>query len=264
MVQRHFTAPVPLTPTEVREQFLGNMLAILGDTRLLWTPKGSDTTTSLDESLTGRTMTYDATIASRLSALGLGYAVTFNGTSQYASTPDTANLSFGNSTVDQPFSIVALVNVTDTAAARDIITKFAGATSGEYAFRVAAGDTLVLAVYDDSTDVQPVRTSNAVITQGSWVLFGATYSAATGGATAANDMTLYQNGVVIASTATNNASYVAMEDTTNVVEIGAALAHTANFFNGSMALVAVCQNNLDASDHWAIKKLVNDYFGLAL
>jgi hypothetical protein len=105
-----------------------------------------------------------------------------------------------------------------------------------------------------------VRSSDAAITQGSWRLFGATYSAATGGATAGNDISLYQDGAVIASTPTNNASYVAMGDKGGPVEIGSIIAHTAHFMDGSLALIAVCQKALSAADHAAIAALCRRYF----
>lgn len=250
--------------TQMREEFLAELLVLAGDTRILWLPKATDTTTSIEESLTGGTFTYDATIAARLSPLGLGYSVSFNGSSQYASRPDAANLSFGTGAADSAFSIVAVANVTDTAGARDIIGKLSGGTTGEWQFRVNASDKLVLSLVDASAAVAASRSSDAAITQGSWGLLGATYTAATGGATAGNDITLYQNGVAVASTAANNASYVALEDTAAAVELGTTATHTSNFFSGSLALVIVCQKNLTASDHWAIKRLVNAYFGLAL
>lgn len=257
------TPGVQQSRTQLREQFLHDALTILGDTRLLWTPKPTDTTTSLDESLTGRTLTHDATIAARLGSLGLGYYTTFNGTSQYATTPDTANLSFGNGTVDSPFSIVALVNVTDSAAQRQIISKEAGGQL-EWAFQISTADLLQLRMDDQSAGVQVVQATNSAITQGAFVLLGATYSAATGGATAASDVTLYQNGVSLAATPVNNGAYVAMENGTSTVDIGSWLTHTGNYFLGSMAFVALCQTNLSASDHWALKRLINAYFGLSL
>lgn len=98
---------------------------------------------------------------------------------------------------------------------------------------------------------------------GAHTLFGATYSAATGGATAANDITLYENGLVKASSATNDASYVAMEDTTAVGMIGAAdlNAGSSQWMEGTLSLVVICQKALSASDHWAIRKLCEGYFG---
>lgn len=241
-----------------RRLFVGNLLALLGDTRMLWLPDAADSATSIDQSLNGRTLTADA--AMTLAASGLGYYRAFNGTSQYLTTPDTASLSFGNGTADSAFSIVAVANVTNTAAARQIVSKHVASNNAEWQLNVSAADALLLAVFDASAGVLAFRASDAAITQGSWAVFGATYSAATGGATAANDMTLYQAGVAIASTATNSGSYVAMEDVTAEVAIGAGTNHTANFFPGSMAMVAVCQKNLTASEHWAISQLCRGYF----
>lgn len=249
--------------TQLRERFLGNLLAIMGDTRLLWTPKAADTTGATDESLNARAITWDATVASRLSALGLGYAQSFNGSSQYGTIADQANLSFGNGTTDQAFSVVVLANVTDTALTRVLVSKWAPSAVREWNFRILTTDTLSLTLEDQSAAVAPVRTSNSAITQGTPTLYGATYDG-TGGATAANGIILYQNGLSIASTATNNASYVAMEDTTAAVEIGTQDTHTANFLDGSLALVGVCAGVLSAAQMWAIKKLVNAFFGLSL
>lgn len=250
--------------TQLRAQFVGQLLTILGDTRLLWMAQSGDTTTSTGKSLNQGTITWDATVAARLSALGLGYAQTFDGSANYGTVPDADIYSFGNGTTDSAFSVVALANVTNTAVARRILTKYNnGATAREWHFSVTGSDTLTLTLYDESVDKVPNRTSNAAITMGSWALFGATYSAATGGATAANDITLYQNGAVLASTATNDVSYVAMENLGASLAIGAQADPTL-YFQGSLALVALCQKSLTASDHWAIKSLINYYFALSL
>lgn len=251
--------PVVMTP---RQQFLAELLTLLGDTRALFLPKPSDTTTSTDESLTGRVYTHDATIAARLASLGLGYYTTFNGSDDYASTPDTANLEFGNGSVDQAFSVVALVNVTNTANYRGIASKYVGGSG--YAFYVDNADKLTFQIGDASAAKFPLRVSDAAITQGSWHLMAGTYSAATGGATAMNDVTLYQDAIAVASTAANEALYVAMEADAGLGYIGIRSGTADIPFQGSIALVAICQTNLLASDHWAIKKLVNAYFGLAL
>lgn len=244
--------------SQARNEFVGNLLTILGDTRLLWLPDGTETTTSTDQSLNGRTITYDASIASRLSRQGKGYRVSFNGTSQYGQTPDAANLSFGNGTNDSAMSIVALANVTNTAASRVMVCKYAG-SAREWLFQINSSDALLFGVFDESGDWQSTRTSDSAITQGSMRLFGVSYDG-TGGSTAMNGATLYQDGLVIASSASNNASYVAMEDTAAVGAIGALSTLVASFFSGDMALVAVCQKNLSASDHWNIRKLCEGYF----
>jgi hypothetical protein len=249
---------------QLRERFLGNILSITGDTRVLWTPKPTDTTTSLDESLTGRTLTADATMAAQLSALGNGYARAFNGSTNYLTTPDAADLSFGTGAADLAFSIVVLANVTDTAAIRQILSKNDGASNIEWSLRINAADGLDLFIFDQSASATSCsRASNAAITQGSWHLFAATYSGV-GGASAGNGITLYQDAAVIASTATNSGTYVAMENLAAAVEIGSAVVHTLQFFPGSVALIALVAGVLTQSQLWAIKRHANAFFGLSL
>lgn len=245
--------------TQLRERFIGELLTITGDTRRLWLPKPTDTTTSLDESKNGATLTHAATLAGRLSALGLGYAASYNGSSDYSTFPDAADLSFGNGTVDQAFSVLALPNVTDTAASRRFVGKFA-TSNREWHFGVFSDDTLQFAVIDESAGVAPLRGSNAAITQGSPHLFGSTYDGS-GGATAMNGVTLYQDGLTIASTATNNASYVAMESLGADVAIGA-LNSTTQYLPGSVAMVLLCAGALTAHQMWAAWKLSKAFFNL--
>lgn len=252
-----------------RSVFRSRLIAALGgDVRLLWMPRSSDTTTATtEETPTGQVITWDATVASRLSKLGLGYAQSFTaGSSQYGTAPDTSNLSFGNGTTDSSFSIVAVLNVTDTAVARFIIGKDAApGAAGEWSFGLTSGDVLRLVVADQSVPALAFLTSNAAVTQGTAVLLGGTYDVTAGsGSTAANGMALYQNGAAIAATATNNSSgvYVAMENLTDVIEIGTVATHAAStFFEGSMALIAICAKALSAADHAAINVLCRRYFG---
>lgn len=248
--------------TQIRERFLGNLLAITGDTRLLWTPRSTDTTTSTDESLNAATLTADATMASQLTALGNGYARTFDGAANYLTTPDRADLSFGSGTADQAFSLLALVNVTDTAFARDLVTKN-GASNAEWTWRVLSTDAAALFLTDQSVGTSPHNDTNAAITQGAWTLLGVTYSGV-GGATAASGITHYVNGLAVASTATNSGTYVATENLAAPVEIGSDTTHTANFFQGQMALLAVVAGALSASQMWSLKRLCNAFYGLSL
>lgn len=243
-----------------RRQFVKRLLAIAPDMRLLWMPIPGDTTTNQTlETSAGRVVTYDATVAARLSQLGRGQAQSFaSGSTQYGTTPDTANMSFGTGAADLPFSIVALVNVTDTAAVRQIISKYTTAQT-EWQFSINTTDVLTFGIYDDSAAVGCVRNSDAAITQGSWRLLGGTYSGVAG-ASAGNGITLYQDGAVIASTATNNASYVAMEDKAAPAEIGSIVSHTLQYFDGSMAMVAVCAGALTTAQHAAVYALCRSFY----
>ncbi len=262
MIDRLTAAPISLT----RAQFRNRLLGIVGasNVRLLWMPRASDTTTSAGDETAmgaGRIWTADATMAGQIAAQGGGFARAFNGTANYLTTPDTADLSFGNGTTDQAFSIIALVNVTDTAAVRNIVNKWNGAaTAREWQLFVAATDSLQLILRDESASVAPFRNSDAPITQGSWRLFGSTYSGA-GGATAADGIVLYQDGVVLTSTAINQATYVAMEDSATSTMIGAQNAGASGFLDGSMTLVLVCAGVLTTAQMVLITQLCRRYFG---
>lgn len=252
--------------TAFRVAFVRALTGIMGDVRLLWMPSANDALSFAPQGDGGPAGTYSATAQGRLSTLGKGLALSFNGTDQYLTVADSDRLSFGNGTTDQAFSLVALVNVTNTAAARVLIAKYSFATAHEWFLTVEGSDLMTLYLLDQSVSAgDPFRRSDAAVTQGSWGLLGATYDGA-GGATAANGITLYQNGAVVASTATNNASYVAMENKSLDVSIGVRNLTGTPFghFNGSMALVAVCAKALTAADHAAIASLCRTYFGVAL
>lgn len=252
--------PSPLTRAQLREQFLGDLLTIVGDTRLLWLPKPTDTTTSADESLNARTITHGATLAGRLTPQGLGYMASFNGSSDYATIPDAANLSFGTGAADLPCSIVALDNITNTALSRAILSKYNAAP--EHRLYVnSADDTLVWLLHDASAAATPFRQSNAAISMGAPHLYVATY-AGTGGATAANGIAFYEDGLLIASTANNAGTYVAMEDGASPVEIGSSVDHTTFYMSGSIGLRILCAKQLSAHEAWALWKLCKGYFAL--
>lgn len=253
-----------------RAAFASRINQIVGasNVRLLITPARADTTTTVDLSVNARTVTWDATIAARLDQAGLGETQTFNGTNQVGTVPDAANLSFGNSTTDSPFSIVAVVNVTDTALYREIIAKYSSVNGSEWGFEITAADMLQMHLSDNSASTpgaNPARTSNAAITQGSVQMFAGVYTAATGRATAGNDITLYVADASIASTARNEAAYVAMEDTFSPVVVGAIQTATYDqLFSGSILLTMVVAGALSVAQLTAIKTAVNEFFGLSL
>lgn len=249
----------PYSLETARSQFIANLLAITGDTRLLWLPAGSDGLTSIDQSLTGRTLTHNVTVQDRLERLGLGYQVSFDGVSEFVTTPDAANLSF-DGTTDQAFSIIVLANVINSAAERVLVSKSPSAANSEYYMAIDANDKLVLLVRDPSQSAQCFRTSTPAINQGQFALFGASYDGS--GDNAGNGMTLYQNGALMTSTATNNqgGTYVDMENGTSPVEVGSRTAGAASRLAGAVALVVICQKNLSASEHWALFQLCQGYF----
>lgn len=247
-----------------RTAFLAELSALLGaNQRLLYLPNGTDTTTSVESSTIGSTITWDATIAARVSSLGNGFAQSWAGT-QYGDIPDTANLTFGNGVADQALTFLALINPSATAAVRTIFAKFGATSTGEYRFNLTADHRPQLFLTDASVPVNVNRLANggATLPMLTWSLVAAAYDG-TGGATAMDGVTLYRNASVLASTATNNASYVAMENQVSPFELGSQQTHIAPF-EGSLAFVAMTQKALTAAEHARVRLLCRRFFGVSL
>jgi len=133
---------------------------------------------------------------------------------------DHANLSFGNDTVDSPFSISAWVYVTDQST-QAIFSKWDTAAKQEYGFYLTADEKLRMTLHDEGASVSVYRTSDAALSTG-WRFVVMTYTGqSTTGATAANFIKFYVDGVLVDSTATNNANYDAMNDLGAKAVIGA-------------------------------------------
>lgn len=249
------------TDAMLREDFVGKLLLFTGDTRMIWSPKVTDTTSSTEVSLNGRAVTHGATLAGRLSALGLGYAASFNGSTDYSQLADNADFTHGDSATDTAFSVVALINVNNTATAKTILSKDT-TNEREYRFYVQSDETLRVEMTDNSVPTSPTRTSNAAITTGAWTVVSFGYSGG-GGATNMNNVNIIVNGTAVASTAANSGTYVAMENKAAALQIGARTAGAADFFDGSIALVIECAKFLSLSEQWALSRLIRSYFGLS-
>jgi len=158
----------------------------------------------------------------------------FNGTDEEADSPDAAFWT-RNDGASEGLSIGAWLNITDTAGIRIILSKWDDDQAvQEWLFFVRANDTLRLLVRDDSVPTTADRTSDGAILQGQLAFFVVTYDGS-GGSSAMDGVTLYQNGVVLASTATNSGTYVAMENGTSTVGLGARFNATSakqQFFDG--------------------------------
>lgn len=255
------------TGDQVDRQFVHDLLTILGDSRLLWVPGLADTTTATDKSRFARTMTYSESVKlfdTKPARRGSGTAVTFNGTDEEADTPDQANLSFGDSVVDEPFSVVALVNPAN-ATTRTILSKHdvtTGATKREWRLFLGSSGKLELEVWDESAAATLARYYNTPISTGTWALLGASYD----GSRAVTGISLYKDGLGVASLVNSSGSYVALENTASLVRLGfhQGAAAGAAFFNGKMAMVALTAKHVTADEMWATKTLANSYFGLSL
>lgn len=243
-----------------RQRFLNRVLGVAAGADVLWTPNIGDGLV-VQDAASNKITWINAPV---ITALGRGYSQSFNGTSDRGVMLDQARHSYGDGTADQAVSWVVLANVTDTAAARIMVSKFDNAAAAaEWGFQVGSTDLLQVQLFDQSAAVSVTRTSNSAITMGSWRLFAGTYTGA-GGATAADGVLLYQDAAAIASTAANNASYVAMENLTTGVNIGARGGIGSFFFAGSLAFILVRRGVFSVPQLVNIKSEVNSFYQLSL
>ena len=231
--------------------------------RALWLPDKSGTTLT-DKSRHARVLTWSedvSTFDTEPAELGSGYAITFNGADEEGDSPDADDLSFGDGAVDQPFSVLTLVNPTAAASTQTILAKYRGVATEdrEWRFYYNGSEQPTIEIYDESADAALARRDATALTSGAWVLLAGTYD----GSGASTGLRLYKDATRVDDTDVNSGTYTAMENGTHVVSIGDR-ADNADFFNGKMALAFICAKSLTIDDIWAVKEACNGYFGLSL
>lgn len=212
-------------------------------------PFGGIAQRSLDFSLYGNHSYFDETGWSLMwpryrKKIGALWQV-LHGGSRYAKIEDADSLSFGDGSNDSPCSFFAWVYVSQHTAAQVIMRKgTANITEREWSLQLKANKRrLVLNFADASVNVLCNCETDADIAVG-WHFLCATYDGR-GGATAANGITLYVDGMAVASTPTNSGSYVAMENLAQAVGIGADNAGGTNF-QREIGLRGVCAVELSS------------------
>lgn len=246
-------------------EFIRDLADALRDPRFIWVPLPSDYLSAVDKSGNEAPITLQTTQPARASRLGDGLAITFNGTTDAMSTPDQNRFSFNVlGLTDLPFSVMAVGNAATSVAERDMLAKWTSGTGPEYIFALG-GNALKLTLEDLSTASQPNIASSggdASVTLNAWKLWTATYSGL-GGALAMNGAALYENGRLLTSTVTNSGTYVAMENLTQPLEVGARNTHASALFVGSMAMAALCGVQLSLAEITDVYNICKDFLGLA-
>ena len=238
----------------------GQFLDVLTDPKLLlgWlTP--SDAGTEQDLSPANHDATYvdasDWTTSDQLHK-GFVWSLDFDGTDDYLSLGDHADFTFGNSLVDVPFSVGGWVEVVGGTDYQQIIGKW----DTEWFLGLNSTEKINIWLKDESVAKYIHRDSDSIISAG-WHFIVATYDG-TGGATAMNGVTIYVDGVSVASTAFNDVGYVAMEDTATALTIGAAVTGGPFYFQGDMGMVFITKEQLTANDIWKTYVKTRGYYGL--
>jgi hypothetical protein len=144
------------------------------------------------------------------------------------------------------------------------MSKWDGAAAGQPEWIVAldATENLTLFCYDQSATAQCLRATNAALSVG-WHHFSIVGDFANGGgATQMNNVLIYVDGVVVASTATNSGAYVGMENLTALPKVGCFANAGANtgFFAGDMGRLFVTAEALTAAQVWRIYEKTRGFY----
>lgn len=241
-----------------RSRFIAQLLGILGSSALrIWLPDGTDTTTSTDKTKNQATLTHNATLAGRLRRQGNGWAASFDGSTHFSYFPDAADLSFGDGSLDNGFSVVMLVKITNTANTRTLFGKFT-TNQREYRAYVSTTDLVVFETYDQSASATERATSDAAVPQDALALLTFTYD----GSEDSDGFIIYVNGVAVASTKASDSggTYTAMENLTSVLGIGTGTNLASLPFQGEIAAFTISSGALTADQIWQLRNAFDGYF----
>ena len=261
---------------QMRDLFLGALHAIVGGAdkmRILWSPKVGDTTGATSEEKDARAITWDATVAARLSQQGSGLGQVFDNADDEGDIPYNADFFFGDGTTDEPFSVVSLVqadNVTPTAAAT-ILAIWNKDTDGEQrhyrVYLTATNGYPTIEIYDESANAYIGRQDQTALPDTNPHLLVFTYSGSGASAGAAVSV----DGAELDDANSESGTYVAQEDpgSAEKVLVGHTLSAASTpvaeeFWDGKMYLVMLVAKELNEDEIWAIKTLCNSFFDLAL
>ena len=210
------------TGDQVDRQFVADVLAVLGDARLLLVPNLTDTTTSADRSRFAHTITWSKSVKTfdtPPARLGSGVVFDLDGVDEEGDVPDAARLRFGDGQADQPFSIVALVNPDANDTTYELLGKAASASDQEYELTISSSGYLALDLIDEVSGASIGRRYDTAIGT-ALAMIAATYD----GGAAGTGIRLYKNATILTPVVdTGSGPYVAMVGATGALSIGARL-----------------------------------------
>jgi len=180
---------------------------------------------------------------------------------------DHANHSFGNATVDTPFSAGVWIQPLEAlGTARSLMAKYrsTAVAAREYDFRFDTSGNLILELFDESATASEIGTgASDVIVPFAWNFCVATYD---GGETAPV-VHLYRNGVdqLASGATTETGAYVAMEDTATPLLMAARdlTASPAQIFQGRIALPFITGKALTAAEVASLYSIGQQLIGLS-
>lgn len=245
----------------------GSTLETMGSTCKLLLGWYTPITTETDLSGATHDATYISMETTDQGTKGSAWIITPDGSAEYVTVADHNDFSFNSGGAsDTAFSMGGIINVADTSGNQTLVAKW-DATSGaelrEWEINLTSAEKIQVAIYDESANVQTVRLTDSALSTG-YHFWTVTYDGA-GGATAGNTIKIYVDGILVASTATNNGSYVAMENLATVVSIGA-LKGTGgtytDFMTGAMGMTFIDAAELTAAQVWRMYEKTRGFYNL--
>jgi hypothetical protein len=146
----------------------------------------------------------------------------------------------------------------DDASAFRVATKYENANR-EYLFTTDSSDRLSLALYDNSNGTRIQRKYNTALTsfQGQWINVVGTYD----GSSLSSGINIYLNGTRVDDIDGNLGTYIAMENTTQPLEIGR--SNLTSFSNGKIDEVAIFNTALTPTEITSIASAPTDLTSLS-
>ncbi len=165
-----------------------------------------------------------------------------NGVNEKIEIADNDNLSFGDGTTDQPFSISVWLKGGDTNH-KGLLSKVGNAIyKGEYHFSILGGETLYFVLYDEGANARiGIYNTSSISTTSGWKHYLATYD----GSGSNLGMNTYINAEIWGNTRfTGGGAYVAMENQDDPVNIGYIDRGLNHYTNGNLSHVTIIKKEL--------------------
>tara|TARA_R110000851_G_scaffold30062_4_gene82176 strand:+ start:26 stop:1213 length:1188 start_codon:yes stop_codon:yes gene_type:complete len=169
------------------------------------------------------------------------YSTAFDGVDDYVQIGDPSVLSFGNGTIDSPFSISFWAYFDSMGTGIGILGKDSGvAGTQEYQIRLGFSN-LRFRLYDTTTNAHITKNLNAALNTSQWYHITCTYD----GSGLVSGMLIYVDASIPSLSDSTSGTYTAMDDTAADFTIGQT---NATYFQGNLDEIAVFDIELSASE----------------
>lgn len=196
---------------------------------------------------------------------GMGWALDFDATDDHIVLGDHNDFSFGDGSNDEAVTWAGVIEITDCDT-QIICSKWDGTTdseSREWRIYLRDTETLRLQQHDESANVSCTRTTDVALSLG-WHTFAIT-SPGDGGATAMNNVKIYIDGSLVASSTANSGTYIAMENLTTQCWISSQIISSGApgyFYCGDTSLFLIDGSEWSAFDVHRFHQLCKGLYAL--